>query len=62
MENSQKTRDVNKEQIDKLLKNVAFKNGCVVIIWMSKGYLGSFPIIKKKSEILIKLIDKELDK
>ena len=61
-EKSEKKGNVNKEQIDKLLKNVAFKNGCVVTIWMSQGYLVQFPIIKEKSKSLINLIDKELEK
>jgi len=61
-ENSQKKGNIKKEQIDELLKSVAFKNGCVVTIWMSQGYLANFPIIKEKSLSIINLIEKDLNK
>jgi hypothetical protein len=61
-EKSQKKGNVKKEQIDELLKSIAFKNGCVVIIWMSQSYLVNFPIIKEKSLSIINLIDKDLEK
>ena len=61
-ENSKKKGNVKKEQLNTLLKSVAFKNGCVNTIWMSKIYLSSFPNIKENSLLLIKLVDDELNR
>ena len=61
-ENSKKKGNVKKEQLNTLLKSVAFKNGCVNTIWMSQIHLSSFRIIKENSLLLIKLIDNELNR
>jgi len=54
--------NITKEDFKALFESVEYKNGCVVTKWTSEGMIELYINIKRKSESLIGIIEREMNK
>ena len=54
--------NITKEDFKALFESVEYKNGCVVTKWTSEGMIELYINIKRKSESLIGIIEREMKK